>query len=72
MPVSQCVILLLAVNVLAATVPADLPALRLVPKPADNLVERRAHVQPRVPEGAKEIPFEETALEPNLTTLEKE
>jgi len=45
---------------------------RLGPKPADGAVERRAHPQPTVPDGAKEMPFEETAPEPSLTEPEKE
>ena len=53
-------------------VPAQLPAPRLGTKPADNAVERRARPQPTVPEGAREIPFEETAPESVLTPLEQE
>ena len=56
----------------AGTAPAELPPLRLGPKPADGAVERRAHPQPTVPESAKEIPFDETAPEPVLTGPEKE
>jgi len=41
--------------------PADLPPPKLVPKPVDGVVERRAHAQPAVPAGAKEIPYVETA-----------
>lgn len=52
--------------------PSDLAALRLVPKPADTLPERRARSQPTVPEGATELPFIETASEPALTGPEKE
>src|SRR5512140_46118 len=56
----------------AETKPHNLPGLRHVPKPADRAIERRAHPQPTVPEGAKEIPFVETAAEPVLTGAEKE
>ena len=55
-----------------AAAPAELPPLRLGPKPADGAVERRARSQATVPEGAREIPFEETAPEPSLTQPEKE
>lgn len=57
---------------IAGGMPAELPPLRLVPKPADASVERRARQQPTVPAGAKEIPFDETAPAPNLTGPEKE
>jgi len=51
---------------------AELAPLSLVPKPLDNVVERRAHAQPTVPEGAQEIPYVETAPEPPLTDAEKQ
>ncbi len=50
----------------------ELPALRLGPKPTDAASERRARSQPPVPDGAKEIPFIETAPEPALTGPELE
>lgn len=67
-----CGVLLLAAAAARAAAPAELPPLRLGPKPADGAVERRAHPQPTVPESAKEIPFDETAPEPVLTGPEKE
>src|SRR5690349_2148489 len=55
-----------------AAAPAQLPAVRLGPKPVDDAVERRARPQPTVPEAAKEIAVEETTPEPDITALEKE
>ncbi len=55
-----------------AVAPTELPTVRLGPKPADNAVERRPRPQPTVPDGAKEIPFDETAPEPALTGPEQE
>ncbi|MGO8745829.1 MAG: hypothetical protein ACLQNE_07550 [Thermoguttaceae bacterium] len=52
--------------------PAGLPPLRLIAKPADHIVPRRAHVQPAAPAGAKEIPYVETAPEPALTDAERQ
>ncbi len=52
--------------------PAHLAPLKLVPKPVDSAVERRAHAQPTVPAGAKEIPYVETMPEPALTDAEKQ
>jgi len=60
---------------LAASRPASAaepPAIRLVPKPVDKAVERRARSQPTVPDGATEIPFAETAPEPTLSESERE
>jgi len=51
---------------------AELASIRLVPKPADTEPERRARKQPSVPDNYKEIPFIETAPEPELTAGEKE
>ena len=65
-------LLLLAANAAGAAAPAELPAVRLGPKPADVVVERRPRAQPAVPEGVKEIPFNEPAPEPALTEPEKE
>jgi hypothetical protein len=45
---------------------------QLVPKPADHSAERRARVQPTLPDGATEIPYVETAPEPVLTDAEKQ
>jgi hypothetical protein len=64
--------LLLAASLARAAAPAELPPIRFVPKPSDSAVERRPRPQPTVPEGAKEVPFDETAPEPALTELEKE
>jgi hypothetical protein len=50
----------------------ELPPLRSVPKPSDSVPERRARTQPPVPDGAKEIPYVETAPEPALTEPEKQ
>jgi len=71
-PALLCGLLLLASVPAPAATPVELPALRLVPKPADGAAERRAHPQPTVPDGAKEVPFVETAPEPALTAPEKE
>jgi len=62
----------MSAGVSKAAVPAQSPALRLGPKPADGAVERRARTQPTVPEKAREIPFDETAPEPALTQSEQE
>ncbi len=45
---------------------------RLVPIPVDRVLERRAHAQPTVPAGAKEIPYVERMPEPALTDAEKQ
>ena len=71
-PALLCGILLLAVGLADAAAPAELPPIRLSPKSADAAPERRAHPQPTVPDGAREIPFDETAPEPTLTGPEKE
>lgn len=65
------VCLFLAVAAVQAAAPSDLQPVRHIPKPADNMAERRARTQPDVPEGAREIPFNETAPEPVLTGLEQ-
>ncbi len=52
--------------------PADLPAVKLIAKPADSVAERRALAQPAVPTGCTEIPYIETAPEPLLTAAERE
>jgi len=49
-----------------------LPVISLVGKPADTVSERRTRKQPTVPSNYKEVPFEETAPAPVLTTAEKE
>ncbi len=64
--------LLLAAGVAGVGAPLEQPTLRLGPKPADGALERRARPQPTVPDGVKEIPFDETAPEPSLTEPEKE
>ncbi len=51
---------------------AEVPPPKLAAKPVDGVVERRAHAQPTVPAGAKEIPFVETVPEPALTDAEKQ
>jgi hypothetical protein len=50
----------------------EMPPLRLGPKPTDEVAERRARSQPTVPNGAKEIAFDELAPEPALTDRERE
>ena len=52
--------------------PAELSPPRVIPKPRDNVLERRAHAQPAAPADAKEIPYIETAPEPALTDAEKQ
>jgi hypothetical protein len=51
---------------------APLTAIRLAPKPVDHTADRRARSQPTVPSTYKEIPFVETAAEPELTSVEKQ
>jgi len=65
-------LLVLAVGLARAAAPAELPPLRLVPKPTEGAVGRRPRPQPTVPDAAKEVPFDETAPEPTLTEQEKE
>jgi hypothetical protein len=50
----------------------ELPPLRLVPKPADGGPDRRARPQPSIPDGATEIPYDETAPEPVPTNAERQ
>lgn len=64
--------MLLVTNSVHGAAPGNVPPLRLVHKPADSTVELRPRPQPTVPDGAKEIPFDETAPEPVLTESEKE
>lgn len=47
-------------------------SLKLIAKPADNTIERRAQVQPSLPDSVKEIPFIETVLDPIFTEAEKQ
>jgi len=47
-------------------------AIRLAPKPLDDMTERRARSQPTVPSDYTEMPFVETAPEPALTPEEKQ
>src|SRR5262249_18728168 len=63
---------LLAAVLAGVAAPLKLSAFQLSPKPIDDAVERRARLQPKVPEAAKEIPFNETAPVPVLTDGEKE
>jgi hypothetical protein len=63
---------IVSANAMDARTAESLPAIRLGPKPADSAVQRRPRPQPAVPEGAKEIPFDETAPEPTLTQAETE
>jgi len=75
-------IMVLPLAVLMASVPlasisprasaAPLTAIRLAPKPVDNTTDRRARRQPTVPSTYKEMPFVETAAEPELTPVEKQ
>jgi hypothetical protein len=60
----------MAASAVSAAAPMELPPIRLADKPADGAVERRARMQPTVPEGVKEIPFIETSPEPVLTEAE--
>jgi hypothetical protein len=55
-----------------AVLPAQLPPIKLVQKPRDNMAERQAHAQPAVPAGVKEIPYIEAAPQPTLTEAEKQ
>ncbi len=71
-PHRLAITILILVTVPAGAAPVELPSIRLVAKPADNAVERRPRAQPTVPEGAKEVPFIETAPEPILNAQEKE
>ena len=48
------------------------PALRVGPKPSDSVPERRARVQPALPDGVQEIPFVETSPAPILSRAEQE
>ena len=59
-------------RVVCAAAPLEPPTVRLGPKPADGAVARRPRPQPKVPDGAKEVPFDETAPEPALAEPEKE
>ena len=75
-------IMILLLAVLMASVPfasmsalasaAPLTAIRLAPKPVDHTTERHAQRQPTVPSTYKEMPFVETATEPELTPEEKQ
>ena len=47
-------------------------SVQLVPKPTEGSAECRAHVQPTLPAGTKEIPFVETAPTPMLTSAERD
>ena len=47
------------------------PAIHLAPKPVDTAADRRVRRQPTVPAAYKEMPFVETAPEPELTPAEK-
>jgi len=51
---------------------APLPAIRLAPKPIDRTPDRRARRQLTVPSSYKEMPFVETAAEPELAPTEKQ
>jgi len=64
-------VVLLENHLASAATPQELPPVRFGPKPVDAAIERRPHPQPKVPEGAKEIPFDETVPEPALTEPEK-
>ncbi len=52
--------------------PAELAPPGFIPKPRDNVVERRARTQPLAPVGAKEIPYVETEPAPALTETERQ
>lgn len=51
---------------------APLPTIHLAPKSPDHIPDRRARCQPTVPSSYKEMPFVETAAEPELTATEKQ
>jgi hypothetical protein len=51
---------------------AALVAIRLAPKPIDHTIDRRVRRQSTVPSTYKEMPFIETAAEPELTSVEKQ
>jgi len=67
-----CCLALMGWHWLGAAKPAELAAIRHGPKPPDSMIERRAHSQPPVPEGAREVGFEEAAPEPGFTEAEAE
>jgi len=49
-----------------------LPAIRLAQRPLDRTTDRQARRQPTVPSTYKEMPFVETAPEPELTPAERQ
>jgi len=61
---------LASTSALASTTPQAV--IRLAPKPVDHTTERRARRQPTVPSTYKEMPFVETAPDPELTPEEKQ
>ncbi len=69
-------IVLMATVLLSSTSPrasaAPLRAIQLAPKPVDHTMDRRVRRQPTVPSTYKEMPFVETAAEPELTNAEKQ
>jgi hypothetical protein len=65
-------VVLVAPGSAAVAQPTEMPSVRVGPKPADSVVERRARRQPGVPEGVKEVPYVEAAPEPSLTEIETE
>ena len=69
--IGMAAVVLLENHLASAATPQELPPVRFGPKPVDAAIERRPHPQPKVPEGAKEIPFDETVPEPALTEPEK-
>lgn len=69
--IGMAAVVLLENHLASAATPQELPPVHFGPKPVDAAIERRPHRQPKVPEGAKEIPFDETVPEPALTEPEK-
>ena len=55
-----------------AAIPAASPQIQFAPKPAHTEPERRVRSQPSVPEQYREMPFSESAPEPELTDMEKQ
>ena len=69
-------LVLMASLMLASTSPQasaePLTSIRIASKPVDNTADRLVRRQPTVPPNYKEMPFIETAAEPQLTSVEKQ
>ena len=71
----MCRITFLSLAVLLGSAPTDptpVPAIYLVPKHVDRTADRRVRRQPTVPSAYEEMPFVETAPEPELTPTEQQ